>query len=130
MKITIKSKAESTVQRNLRVPVSLNKQMNDTSTLADQLGADYHATLIAAITQFDSEFRARLLEMKANGERAITSGITAGSASLPDPVEQPSLPATNGAPISTGRSAPPPSLNLTTPDPALTQSNGMQKERQ
>ncbi|HTW89781.1 MAG TPA: hypothetical protein VMD75_17415 [Candidatus Binataceae bacterium] len=129
MKITIKSKAESTVQRNLRVPVSLNKQMNDTSALADQLGADYHATLIAAITQFDSEFRARLLEMKSNGERATTSGITAGSASLPGPVEQPSPPSTNGDPISAGQSAASSSLNLTSPDPALTHNNGVQKER-
>jgi hypothetical protein len=103
MKLQLKPKAEATVQRNLRVPISLNKQMNDTAALANELSVDYHATLLAALEQFNTEFDARLREMKAKGERPTTSGITAGSESLPGLVEpHPSIVSTNG--IQTERS--------------------------
>jgi hypothetical protein len=84
MKINIKPKAEKTVQRNLRVPVSLNEQMNATTSLADELNVDYHATLLAAIEQFNTEFDLRLREMKAKGERPTSSGME----SLPGAVSQ------------------------------------------
>jgi hypothetical protein len=78
MKLNIRTKVEPTVQRKLRFSVSLNKQMNDTTELADELGVDYHATLIAAVEQFNTELNARLREMKAKGERPTTSGTTNG----------------------------------------------------
>lgn len=89
MKFPIKAKAEKTVQRNLRVALSINEQMNQTAALADEVGVDYHSTLVAALQQFDADLRARLLEMKAQGQRATSSGIIPGSDSLPDPVEHP-----------------------------------------
>jgi hypothetical protein len=95
LKLNIKTKAEQTVQRNLRMPASLNNQMNDTSKLADQLGIDYHATLLSIVEQFNTEFDARLREMKAKGERPTASGITAGSESIPGPATSLSRP--NGA---------------------------------
>jgi hypothetical protein len=88
MKINVKTKAQKTVQRNLRVSVALNQQMDETSKLADELGADYHATLVSIIEQFDTEFNAKLREMKAKGETYTNSGITAGSESIPEPVSQ------------------------------------------
>ena len=88
MKINVKTKAQKTVQRNLRVSVALNHQMDETSKLADELGADYHATLVSIIEQFDTEFNARLREMKVKGETYTNSGITAGSESIPEPVSQ------------------------------------------
>ena len=83
MKLQLKPKAEATVQRNLRVPISLNKQMNDTAALANELSVDYHATLLAALEQFNTEFDARLREMKAKGESATASGIIPGTESIP-----------------------------------------------
>jgi hypothetical protein len=128
MKINIKPKAEPTVQRNLRVPISLNKQMNETTALADELGVDYHATLLAALEQFNIEFDARLREMKAKGERPTTSGITAGSESIPAPVEQHSQTANNIASTSATKAAAPSLADLTPPDSAMASSNGLQKE--
>jgi hypothetical protein len=84
MKLNIKPKAEQTIQRNLRMPVSLNNQMNDTSKLADELGVDYHATLISTIEQFNTEFNARLREMKGKGQSPTSAGIE----SIPEPVSQ------------------------------------------
>ena len=89
MKINVKPKTQKTVQRNLRVSVALNQQMDETSKLADELGADYHATLVSIVEQFDTEFNAKLREMKAKGETYTNSGITAGSESIPEPVLQP-----------------------------------------
>jgi hypothetical protein len=88
VKINIKPKAERTVQRNLRLPISLNQQMDNTTALADELGIDYHATLIAAIEQFNIELDARLREMKDKGNGATSSGIIPGSESLPAPVAE------------------------------------------
>jgi hypothetical protein len=87
MKLTVKTKAQKTVQRNLRVPLTLNQQMDETSKLADELGADYHATLIGVIEQFDLEFNAKLREMKTKGESYTSPGITPGSESIPESVE-------------------------------------------
>lgn len=101
MKLTIKPKAELTTQRSLRVPVSLNQQMNATAALADELRVDYHATLLAALEQFNSEFDARLREMKtesANHTAAGTmSGTTSASAPIPRPVAEVSTHISNGA---------------------------------
>jgi hypothetical protein len=82
MKITIKPKAEQTKQRNLRVPISLDEQMDETTKLADAVGADYHATLLTAIEEFNTAFHAQLLEMKAKGQRATKAGRN----SIPPPV--------------------------------------------
>jgi hypothetical protein len=117
MKINIKLKAEKTVQRNLRVPISLNQQMDDTATLAAELGADYHATLIATIQQFNTEFDARLREMKAKGESATSSGTILGSESIPDPVEQPPSLTVNAA-----------STNPRTDTPSVIVANGPDPE--
>jgi hypothetical protein len=87
MKVQIKPKAEKTVQRNLRVASSVNEQMNKTAALADELGVDYHATIVAAVQQCDADLYVRLLDMKAKGERATKAGIIPGSDSLPEPVE-------------------------------------------
>lgn len=127
MKITIKSKAEPTVQRNLRVPISLNKQMNETTALADELSVDYHATLLTALEQFNSEFDARLREMKAKGERPTTSGINAGSEFVPAPVEQHSPASNNFASTSATKTAAPSLVDLTPPDSTTAGSNGLQK---
>jgi hypothetical protein len=112
MKLTIKPKAEKTIQRNLRVAVSINEQMNKTAALADELGVDYHVTIVAAVQLFDADLHTRLLDMKAKGERATTSGITPGIESIPDVVgPTPSITDANGiAPlhrVSTTNSADP-----------------------
>jgi hypothetical protein len=103
MKINVKTKTPKTVQRNLRVPVALNQQMDDISKLADELGADYHGTLLGIIEQFNSEFGAKLREMKAKGESYTNSGINAGSESIPAPVslqaKQPSASITKSTPV-------------------------------
>ena len=78
MRLNIKSKAEPTIQRNLRLPFSFNQQMNATAALADELGVDYHATLLAALEQFNSEFDARLHEMKGEPKNPTNSGINSG----------------------------------------------------
>ena len=96
MKLNIKPKAERTIQRNLRLPISLNQQIDNTIALADELGIDYHATLVAAIEQFNIELDARLREMKDKGNGATSSGIISGSESLPSPVAQHSAAITNG----------------------------------
>jgi hypothetical protein len=92
MKLAIKPKAEKTVQRNLRVALSANEQMNKTAALADELGVDYHATIVAAVQQFDAELYARLLDMKAKGQSATSSGIIPGIEPLPALVEHPNPP--------------------------------------
>ena len=79
--------------------------MNDTAALADELGVDYHATLLAALEQFNSEFDARLREMKAKGQSATTAGIE----SIPAPVSNAVSPSTP-------------------PKPATASSNGLQKD--
>ena len=88
MKINVKPKTQKTVQRNLRVSIALNQQMDETSKLADELGADYHATLVSIVEQFDTEFNAKLREMKAKGETYTSPGINVGSESVPEPVSQ------------------------------------------
>src|SRR5689334_25087418 len=88
MKINVKTKAQKTVQRNLRISLALNQQMDETSKLADELGADYHATLVSIVEQFDTEFNAKLHEMKAKGETYTSPGINVGSESVPEPVSQ------------------------------------------
>jgi len=116
VKINMKPKAERTIQRNLRLPISLNKQMDNTTALADEFGIDYHATLVAAIEQFNIELDARLREMKDRGNGATSSGIISGSESLPVPVAQHSA-----AIINTASTNPDSSLGQPTPG---TSTNG------
>jgi hypothetical protein len=128
MKINIKPKAEPTIQRNLRMPISLNKQINDTSALADELNVDYHATLLAAIEQFNTEFDARLREMKTKGEHDTRSGIIPGSESIPTPVAQQPPTSSKTASISAAAPAAPLLAELTPPNAAVPSTNGLQKE--
>jgi hypothetical protein len=78
MKLSLKTKVEPTIQRKLRLPVSLNNRMNGTAKLADELGVDYHATLVAATEQFNDELDGRLREMKTKGQHATTFSSTIG----------------------------------------------------
>jgi hypothetical protein len=89
MRINMKSKPEKTVQRNLRVPVSLDEQMDKLTTRADKLSENYHDTLIDLIRQFNAEFATRLDEKEAEltqGKNSTRSGINPGGESLPGPV--------------------------------------------
>jgi hypothetical protein len=86
MRLTIKSKAERNIQRNLRLPLPLHQRMNATAALADELRVDYHATLLAALEQFDAELNARLCDMQAEHKHPTTGGISADDASIPEPV--------------------------------------------
>ena len=106
MKINVKTKAQKTVQRNLRVSVALNQQMDETSKLADELGADYHATLVSIVEQFDTEFNTKLHEMKAKGETYTSPGINAGSESIPEPVSPHSAELPKSFPKSTNSNSP------------------------
>jgi hypothetical protein len=88
MKLTIKAKADKTIQRNLRLPIAMNNKMNELTRFADELGADYHGSLLALIEQFNIEFEAKLHEMKTQGQEATGSDTAAGRESIPDPVSQ------------------------------------------
>jgi hypothetical protein len=129
MKINIKAKAEPTVQRNLRLPLSLNKQMSDTSTLAQELGIDYYATLLGALEQFNSEFDARLREMKLKDEGSTPRGIIAGRESLPAPAAQKSSVSSNAASISAANFAGPSPAGRTPANPAMASSNRSERDR-
>ena len=59
MKINIKPKIESTDQYNLRMPVTLKKRLETLKTRADNLGADFNATLVGIIEEFATELEAR-----------------------------------------------------------------------
>ena len=59
MKINIKPKIEATDQYNLRMPVTLKKRLETLKTRADNLRADFNATLIGMIEEFATELEAR-----------------------------------------------------------------------
>ena len=106
MKINIKPKIESTDQYNLRMPVTLKKRLETLKTRADNLGADFNATLVGMIDEFATELEARfdaqdqsvstspstnprtnpnkVLGRPASATASIPTG--ADSDSIPDPV--------------------------------------------
>ena len=59
MKINIKPKIEATDQYNIRMPVKLKKRLETLKTRADNLGADFNATLVGMIEEFATELEAR-----------------------------------------------------------------------
>jgi hypothetical protein len=65
MKVIIKPKAESQDRITLRVSASLKKRMDQTRALADQIGADYYASIVDAIDGADQELREKLIQSGA-----------------------------------------------------------------
>jgi hypothetical protein len=60
MKITVKPKAAPTDVYTIRIPVSLKQQMEATRKLADECDADYNATLIGVLANFNANMQAYL----------------------------------------------------------------------
>jgi len=59
MRINIKAKIEATDQYNLRMPVTLKKRLETLKTRAENLGADFNATMVGMIEEFATELEAR-----------------------------------------------------------------------
>jgi hypothetical protein len=62
VKINVKPKIEATDQYNLRMPASLKKRLESLKTRANDLGADFNATLVGMIEEFATALEARFDE--------------------------------------------------------------------
>jgi hypothetical protein len=67
MKITVKPKAAPTDVYTIRIPVSLKQQMEATRKLADECDADYNATLIGVLANFNANMQASSASCVAKG---------------------------------------------------------------
>jgi hypothetical protein len=65
MKIAVKAKPEPLEQLNIRVPASLKQQMEATRKLADECNADYNATLIGVLANFNANLQAQLSKSRS-----------------------------------------------------------------
>jgi hypothetical protein len=81
MKVTVKLKPESLEQLNIRVPASLKQQMEATRKLADECNADYNASLIDVLTQFNTSLHNQLAKSrsKSASESPSSSASKSGS---------------------------------------------------
>jgi len=59
MRINIKPKIEATDQYNLRMPVTLKKRLETLKIRAENLSADFNATMVGMIEEFATELEAR-----------------------------------------------------------------------
>jgi hypothetical protein len=59
VKITVKPKVETTDQFNIRLPLSLKKRLETLRSRANDLGADFNATLVGVIEEFATELETR-----------------------------------------------------------------------
>ncbi|HVN90985.1 MAG TPA: hypothetical protein VMT61_14310 [Candidatus Binataceae bacterium] len=84
MKIAVKPKTEATEQLNIRIPASLRQSVDRVRALADEVGVDYHATLVAMVAQFNTELEAELLRIKNKDRGASNSAST----SVPTPTDE------------------------------------------
>jgi len=76
MKIAVKAKPEPVEQLNIRVPASLKRQMEATRKLADECGADYNATLIGVLANFNANLHEQLSRSRsrtASANRSTTA---------------------------------------------------------
>jgi hypothetical protein len=85
MKITVKPKAAPTDVYTIRIPVSLKQQMEATRKLADECDADYNATLIGVLANFNANMQAYLSKLRSKRPSASANGSASPSsdASVP-----------------------------------------------
>jgi hypothetical protein len=79
MKIAVKAKPEPMDVYTIRIPASLKQQMEATRKLADECNADYNATLIGVLANFNTNLQAQLSKSRSrsasgNPGKSITSG--------------------------------------------------------
>jgi hypothetical protein len=74
MKIAVKAKPEPTDVYTIRIPISLKRQMEATRKLADECDADYNATLIGVLANFNANMQAQLSKSRSKSARASTNG--------------------------------------------------------
>ena len=79
MKFAVKTKPERTDVYTIRIPVSLKQQMEATRKLADECDADYNATLIGVLANFNANMQAQLSKSRSKGTRASVNGSTSRS---------------------------------------------------
>jgi hypothetical protein len=79
MKITVKAKPEHTDVYTIRIPISLKRQMEATRKLADECDADYNATLIGVLANFNANMQAQLSKSRSKSTRASANGYASPS---------------------------------------------------
>ena len=115
MKINIKPKIEATDQYNLRMPVTLKKRLETLKTRADDLGADFNATLVGMIEEFATELEARFHAQ----DQSVSTSPSTNPRTNPNKVL--------GRPASATASSPTAADSDSIPDPVT--ANGSQPER-
>jgi hypothetical protein len=79
MKIAVKPKAEPTSLYTIRIQTSLKQQMDATRKLADECGADYNATLIGVLAEFNTNLQAQLSKSRSRSASTSSNGSSDGS---------------------------------------------------
>jgi hypothetical protein len=79
MKFAVKTKPEPTDVYTIRIPISLKRQMEATRKLADECDADYNATLIGVLANFNANMQAQLSKSRSKSARASTNGSASPS---------------------------------------------------
>jgi hypothetical protein len=79
MKITVKPKAEVAEVYTIRIPASLKRRLDALRKRADDLSADFNATLIGTLDEFATDLQAQFDRPRSKSAGASVNGSSDGS---------------------------------------------------